>query len=645
MSSRRKWFRIVSVNLILLLVFFLALDLAALSYLRFVRDQRGLLRYHFPVIDITQLRKSATSPRRSYLKAKDNYFLIDPTLGMRFRPNATVISLESDEQGHPRLARERALVTDAHGFIANTDPPQSLDYAALAKASDTFRVVVTGGSTVAGWGASGNSATWPALLEGILQEYLDRQSGLRFQKVLVINSGVLGYGISQEIKVFQEELIYLNPHAVVSFNGINERWGYRGDPVSYTLNDEQRRIARRMNLGLQSRFMPFLFRALQSKSIQGSVPYGYRSENYIEMEDTELFLSKARQYRGICREFDIPFLHVLQPVMGIAHKPLTQEEIDLQGFFGTAFYPEQWDEYERRLTTFYDTVRKHFLKPWQLDLTEIFDNEKRQVFVDPRHYNDLGQKIIADTIAGELEPVLLAYREGFTGYPEIIDCEAPGILCDSERKLSFWYEQRTIEIRRDGSANIYICTRPFEAPPETAWDCDPIRGTGGKNRWIRIENEGKSIQRGLNIVQNGSFESWLEGELSGWRVPLGGVAPSNDATHGSTAVQLAHRSDENSVIWQKIGAAEEILDQMVEVRLSAKASGPKSLGLNFYYEVDGKEYARSVNHPGDGLWHTIRYLIEVPANAEVDSFRILVTLRTSAETSAIIDNISVKPIY
>ena len=122
MSSWQKWFQIVSVNLILLLVLFVALDLAALGYLRFVRDQRGLLQHHFPVVDITQIRKSMASPRRSYLKAKDNYFLIDPTLCKRFRPNATVISLESDEQGRPRLARERSLFTDNHGFIANTPP-------------------------------------------------------------------------------------------------------------------------------------------------------------------------------------------------------------------------------------------------------------------------------------------------------------------------------------------------------------------------------------------------------------------------------------------------------------------------------------------------------------------------------------------
>ena len=645
MSSWQKWFQIISVNLILLLVLFVALDLAALGYLRFARDQRGLLQHHFPVVDITQIRKSMASPRRSYLKAKDNYFLIDPTLGKRFRPNATVISLESDEQGHPRLARERSLLTDNYGFIANTTPPQSINYAVLAKASDTFRVVVTGGSTVAGWGASSNSTTWPALLEGILQEFLDRRTDLPFRKAVVINCGVLGYGMSQEIKFFQEELIYLNPHAVISFNGINERWGYTGDPVSYTLNDEQRRIARRMNLGTQSRFMPFLFRALQSKSIQGSVPYGYRSDNYIEMEDTDLFLSKARQYRGLCREFDIPFLHVLQPVMGIGHKPLTREEIDFRKFFGTAFYPEPWDEYERRLTTFYGAVRKRLFRPWQLDLSGIFDNERRQVFADPRHYNDLGQEIIAAAIANELEPFLRAYSERFTGYPEVIDCDAPGVLCDSARELSFWYEQRTFELLQDGSTKIYICTRPFEASPETPWDCDPIRGTGGKKRWIRFKNDAKSIQRGVNVARNGSFESWSEEKPSAWRVPLGGVTRSNDATHGSAAVQLAHRSDTNSVIWQKIEATEDILGQLVEVRLSAKASGPKSLGLNFYYEIEGEEYARSLNHPGDGLWHTVRYLVEVPANADPLSFRVLVTLRTSADAPAIVDNLSVRPLY
>jgi hypothetical protein len=191
---------------------------------------------------------------------------------------------------------------------------------------------------------------------------------------------------------------------VVAFNGINERWGYEGNPVDYTLRKEQRSLMDPANLGTHFE-MPLLFPYLRRAIYRMARPapvapesvYGYKREGYLQLSDQTLYIEKARQYHALCHADGIEFIHVLQPVMGIGSKTLTADEERVKNYMGTAFYAP-WSVYLRRAEAFYAGAREELQQPWQHDMSTLFDDIEESVYLDPRHYNDLGNERIAEAV-------------------------------------------------------------------------------------------------------------------------------------------------------------------------------------------------------------------------------------------------------
>jgi lysophospholipase L1-like esterase len=76
-----------------------------------------------------------------------------------------------------------------------------------------LRVYCLGSSTTFGWGASTDSATYPAQLELCLKALLANES------VEVINAGIPGNGSHDELGILQEDLVVLQPDVVVICSG------------------------------------------------------------------------------------------------------------------------------------------------------------------------------------------------------------------------------------------------------------------------------------------------------------------------------------------------------------------------------------------------------------------------------------------
>lgn len=136
--------------------------------------------------------------------------MYDPHLLFRNQPGTTLKGLHIDEAG----------------FIDNGTPLPD-----LAAPKTKTRVLLLGGSTVAGWGCSGNAATIPA--------FLARQLGPQYE---VINAGVPGYVAWQELLYYLSDLQYLRPDIVIVYDGWND-YTHRCVIGGY-LNDWQQRHAR-----------------------------------------------------------------------------------------------------------------------------------------------------------------------------------------------------------------------------------------------------------------------------------------------------------------------------------------------------------------------------------------------------------------
>ncbi len=345
--------------------------------------------------------------RSKYDHLRAEYYVYNSQgLGVHFRPRSKLVALEAGSDGTPRIAQKMHLWTDGHGFVANEDKPDSdRDYAALSQDPRVCRVLASGGSTTAGWGAESNSATWPAVLEQLLNAD-PRLSRLEFEKFVVINSGVFGYAISQEIKRFLDETCYLRPHVVISFNGINERRTYRGNPVDYGTIRGHRDIESAMNHAARtslSPILPYTVAWLREKWRDGNqrtspALYGYRRPDYPTHAAGDLYVEKAQQFKALCEAADCRFIHVLQPVMGVGNKRLTNREEQLKRFFDGGYYSLDWKDYVESIREFYADVQGRMEEPWHHDLTGAFDEVPETVYSDPRHYNGHGQRLLAERL-------------------------------------------------------------------------------------------------------------------------------------------------------------------------------------------------------------------------------------------------------
>jgi hypothetical protein len=100
-----------------------------------------------------------------------------------------------------------------HGFILNgSDEPEGYP----EKPPGLVRIVMLGGSSLAGATATGNDKTIPAQLEALLNQSAD---GTRFQ---VLNFGMGGNYSYGELTRLVTEVAYLEPDVVILFDGYND---------------------------------------------------------------------------------------------------------------------------------------------------------------------------------------------------------------------------------------------------------------------------------------------------------------------------------------------------------------------------------------------------------------------------------------
>jgi lysophospholipase L1-like esterase len=325
------------------------------------------------------------------------YFDYDPTLGVRFRPGSRAYGMGYDAKADVmRYMPEMALQIDAQGLVPNADAPEPAErFAERLRAKDTLVVLVSGGSTAAGWGASGNSATWPAVLERLLNESLATAPS-RWKQAIVVNSGVFGYNITQEIHRFQDETRYLEADIVICFNGINEQHGFEGPVAQFSFGQAQQRLLQESRQVARPAWMPFTRRAINVLATPARTTKPPSSGLTMKGNDEELFLDKARQFQAAVGLTGASFVHILQPIMGIGERKHTSlEDAMLRCYFTEE---DQKATYMEKMSGFYEGVRSGLTASWQADFSTALDAAPETVYADPRHYNDHGQQLLAEKI-------------------------------------------------------------------------------------------------------------------------------------------------------------------------------------------------------------------------------------------------------
>lgn len=348
----------------------------------------------------------------------------DPILGWRYAPSAAVVQFIP---AGPVLAR---YVTTPQGFIS---PDWTGPVYAIPKPDGVFRVVVLGGSTVAGVGTENPAETLPAQLERLL--------GVEGRRVEVINAGVSGHDAARELLYLVTELVAYGPDLVIAYDGwnevpLNDRLRGPGDEravfrpmadagdrlqASYSVSGSAWLLARAAGTWLGFHFANGQSGLVEiagaaRRALFGSAPpppppaarvYEGMPRLYRATHESMIALSKVHGFR---------IAVFLQPLLGMGDKPLTAAEAD-------NLRQARPDRLEIRRALFRDFGAEmeamgaaHAGEPGVClgDLRHAFAEVTERVYVDTGHLNAAGNRIMAGVIAARLRACHLVDRVAAT---------------------------------------------------------------------------------------------------------------------------------------------------------------------------------------------------------------------------------------
>ena len=138
-----------------------------------------------------------------YDKEIDDLYQWHPFTGIIFTPKSIF------QGGHPNQEKGALIITDQHGFLANTP---ILNY---PKSANEIRIATIGASTTANINLSYDE-NWPGYLGSLVQQALPKQ------KIQVINAGVPGFDTAQSIGNLALRVMPFQPDVVIIYHAYND---------------------------------------------------------------------------------------------------------------------------------------------------------------------------------------------------------------------------------------------------------------------------------------------------------------------------------------------------------------------------------------------------------------------------------------
>tara|TARA_Y100001970_G_scaffold273029_1_gene370640 strand:- start:519 stop:1709 length:1191 start_codon:yes stop_codon:yes gene_type:complete len=314
-------------------------------------------------------------------------------------------------------------------FTHSNSAPYSYDE---NKDINDLRIFFLGGSSMLGVGANGFEQTIPGIYKK-LAESLNCSKNL-----FIYNDGNNGYSPKLDfIKLSTKIIQFGKPDIVISMQGVNNYSGYSGyrpldkdknAPVfsSYWITREQQ-IYELLNSNkiffnnLKKYFYTKFFLGHLTEAILNKMTFvNYVKAGYDSVPNYKIATENYFHYINLTKDLsegnNFKFYNFLQPSIHLKKYPSQFEknmlEIKEGSYFGK--YPvEVLKNYWIHIDEFYDYIRlnqkpkMNDLDPWFFDISEVFMDVNENTYVDPTHYNPVGNKIIANVIFQKTKKDLL----------------------------------------------------------------------------------------------------------------------------------------------------------------------------------------------------------------------------------------------
>ena len=271
------------------------------------------------------------------------------------------------------------------------------DEISISKDSDTYRIVMLGGSAMYGLFATSDSST----IAGFLEKKIHDENP-EFN-VEIINAGVNGATSFDEIRFLEDRLFQLNPDMVFVYDGGNDlRYKITEKHLSdSTWPTETEKISKKIrNYYKTIQLIDFLDRIIQKNILDNNNRELDELANQNVEQKVKLWQDRWREICTSDKMSNIQLVISIQPYLGVGNKDFSDWEMLMKKTNKktdvSEFYPVIISELEN--------IDSDCAKT--LDLTNVFDVYTDTIFYDLIHVVDFGNKIVADRIYEEIIPIL-----------------------------------------------------------------------------------------------------------------------------------------------------------------------------------------------------------------------------------------------
>ena len=263
----------------------------------------------------------------------------------------------------------------------------------LIKNDEIYRIIILGGSTLFGAGASSDTTTIPAFLE--------KEFHKNNYNVEIINAGVASADSFEEAYKIRYMYKKFQPDLFIVYDGWNDSFG---QIKKGTLNPD---ITRSETIEAKKPPLQIWISKNLTEFRTFYVFYPIFSHAFIALtmnEDLLIMNSEtwSSRWNEVCNENNddgIETMILLQPIVGTGDKKLSPDEKHHADYFKQIKSREQLEYYSKKLPISSCTA--------SIDLRNIFDNVTEPIYYDGGHMTDLGNKIIAAKIYEEILQIVI----------------------------------------------------------------------------------------------------------------------------------------------------------------------------------------------------------------------------------------------
>lgn len=259
----------------------------------------------------------------------------------------------------------------------------------------TYRIMMIGGSTTWGSGASSDETTIPA--------YLEKEFQNKNFNVEVVNAGVPTSSSIEEAYKMRNIFNEFNPDLYLIYNGWNDSVGklQEGDlnlEISRTefLQSQKSPIQIFISEYLREYRTPFVLHPLFSHMYIASTMNGE-----LLQKNAEIWNSR---WEKVCNENNqdgIKTIILLQPIVGTGNKQLSPDEKHHSDYIKQIKSREQLEFFSKQMPIAHCTA--------SIDLRNTYDDTSESIYFDGGHTTDLGNEIMAKKIYEEILPIIENY--------------------------------------------------------------------------------------------------------------------------------------------------------------------------------------------------------------------------------------------